>query len=158
VNEAHASVHDLSGQLQEDGITNDGSFTVGAGASMSLLPLQSVYGNPASFANYGALVNDGSITAEQTTGTVTFTQAGGPIKGNEVVLGGGALLVDKSGAAQNGTQPRPYFVRDRGALYEKRDHRPAGLLADSFGCKRLLPIRDPTKAETLTPPKPRPSE
>jgi len=95
VNEAHASVHDLSGQLQEDAITNDGNFTVAAGA-----PLQVNFGGPASFANYGALVNDGSITVYQTAGAVTWTQAGGPIKGNEVVLGGGAILLDKSGAAQ----------------------------------------------------------
>jgi hypothetical protein len=100
VNEPHASVRDLSGQLQEDAITNDGSLTVAAGASMSLIPLQGIYGEPASFANYGALVNDGSITANQTAGTVTWTQAGGPIKGNEVVIGGGAILLDKSGAAQ----------------------------------------------------------
>jgi hypothetical protein len=100
VNEPHASVHDISGQLQEDSITNDGSFTVGPAASMSVVPLQGVYGQPASFTNGGALTNDGSITANQTAGTVTWTQAGGPIKGNEVVLGGGAILVDKSGAAQ----------------------------------------------------------
>ena len=100
VNEPHASVHDLSGQLQEDAITNDGNFTVSSGASMSLIPLQVNFGGPASFANYGALVNDGSITANQTAGAVTWTQAGGPIKGNEVVLGGGATLLDKSGAAQ----------------------------------------------------------
>ena len=100
VNEPHASVHDLSGQLQEDAITNYGNFTVAAGASMSLVPLQVDFGEPSSFANYGALVNDGSITAYQTAGAVTWTQAGGPIKGNEIVLGGGAVLLDKSGAAQ----------------------------------------------------------
>ena len=100
VNEPHASVRDLSGQLQADAITNYGNFTVAAGASMSLIPLQVNFGGPASFANYGALVNDGSITAYQTAGAVTWTQAGGPIKGNEVVLGGGAILIDKSGAAQ----------------------------------------------------------
>ena len=68
VNEPHASVRDLSGQLQEDAITNYGNFTVAAGASMSLIPLQVDFGEPASFANYGALVNDGSITAYQTAG------------------------------------------------------------------------------------------
>ena len=39
-------------------------------------PLQVNFGGPASFANYGALVNDGSITANQTAGAVTWTQAG----------------------------------------------------------------------------------
>ncbi len=100
VNQPHASVHDLSGQLQEDAITSYGKFSVAAGASMSLIPLQVDYGGPASFANYGTLVNHGSITAYQTAGAVTWTQAGGPITGNEVVLGGGAILLDKSGAAQ----------------------------------------------------------
>ena len=93
-------MRDLSGQLQADAITNYGNFTVAAGASMSLIPLQVNSGGPASFANYGSLVNDGSITADQTAGAVTWTQAGGPIKGNEVVLGGGAVLIDKSGAAR----------------------------------------------------------
>ena len=100
VNEPHATVRDLSGQLQEDAITNEGSFTVAPAASMSALPLQGSYGEPASFTNDGALTNEGSITANQTVGDVTWTQAGGPIKGNEVVIGGGATLVDKSGAAQ----------------------------------------------------------
>jgi hypothetical protein len=100
VNEAHAKVSDLSGELEEDNITNYGSFTVGVAASMSLIPLQVNFGGPASFANFGALVNDGSITANQTAGAVTWTQAGGPIKGNEIVLGGGAILLDSSGAAK----------------------------------------------------------
>ena len=100
VNEPHASVRDLSGQLQADDITNYGDFTVAPGASMSLIPLQVDFGEPSSFANYGALVNGGSITAYQTAGTVIWTQAGGPIRGNEVVLGGGTVLIDKSGAAQ----------------------------------------------------------
>jgi hypothetical protein len=100
VNEAHASVHVISGQLQEDAITNDGNFTVSPGASMTVVPLQGVYGEPASFANYGALTNGGSILANQTVGTVTWTQAGAAVKGNEIVLGGGAVLADKSGAAR----------------------------------------------------------
>jgi hypothetical protein len=100
VNEPHASVHVVSGQLQEDAITNQGSFVVSPGASMTVVPLQGVYGEPASFADYGTLVNGGSILANQTAGTVTWTQAGAAVKGNEIVLGGGAILVDRSGAAQ----------------------------------------------------------
>ncbi len=100
INELRASVHDGSGMLQEDGVTNDGAFTVASGASLNLVPLQGVYGDPASFANDGQFVNDGTVTADQVAGTVTWTQAGGPIKGHEVVLQGGATLVDKSGAGQ----------------------------------------------------------
>ena len=100
INELRASVHDGSGMLQEDGVTNDGAFTVASGASLNLVPLQGVYGDPASFTNDGQFVNDGTVTADQVAGTVTWTQAGGPIKGHEVVLQGGATLVDESGAGQ----------------------------------------------------------
>jgi hypothetical protein len=99
-NEARASVHDESGLLEATAVTNDGSFIVAPGASLSVVPLQGVYAQPASFTNDGQLVNDGAITAAQGAGTVTWTQAGGPIKGNEIVLQNGTTLVDKSGAAQ----------------------------------------------------------
>ena len=84
-NEARASVHDESGLLEATAVTNDGSFIVAPGASLSVVPLQGVYAQPASFTNDGQLVNDGAITAAQGAGTVTWTQAGGPIKGNEIV-------------------------------------------------------------------------
>ena len=100
VNEPHASMDVVSGQLREDAVTNDGSFKVFPGASMSLVPLQGAYGAPASFTDHGALTNDGSIVADQSVGTVTWTQDGAAVKGNEIVLGGGAVLVDKAGAAQ----------------------------------------------------------
>ena len=99
-NEARASVRDNSGLLEATAITNDGTFTVAPGASLSVVALQGVYGDPASFTNNGELVNGGTVTANQVAGTVTWTQAGGPIKGHEIVLQGGATLVDKTGAGQ----------------------------------------------------------
>ena len=99
-NETRASVHDESGLLEATSVTNDGSFIVAPDASLSVVALQGVYAQPASFTNDGQLVNDGAITAAQGAGTVTWTQAGGPIKGNEIVLQNGTTLVDKSGAAQ----------------------------------------------------------
>ena len=53
-NEARASVQDRSGLLEATAITNDGAFTVAQGASLSVVPLQGVYGEPASFTNDGA--------------------------------------------------------------------------------------------------------
>jgi pSer/pThr/pTyr-binding forkhead associated (FHA) protein len=99
-NAAKASVHDSSGLLQATAITNNGTFTVASGASFGVVPLQGVYGSPASFTNDGKFVNDGTVTATQGAGPITWTQAGGSIKGNEVTLQGGATLVDKKGPAQ----------------------------------------------------------
>ena len=93
-------MRDESGLLEATAVTNDGSFIVAPGASLSVVPLQGVYAQPASFTNDGQLVNDGTVTAAQGAGTVTWTQAGGSIKGHEVTLQSGAALVDKSGAAQ----------------------------------------------------------
>ena len=89
-----------SGLLEATAITNDGTFTVAPGASLNVVPLQGVYAQPASFTNDGLLVNDGTITADQTAGTMTWTQAGGSIKGHEVTLQSGTTLVDKAGPAQ----------------------------------------------------------
>ena len=100
INEPRASLQDLTGLLEATAITNDGTFTVSPGASLNVVPLQGVYAQPASFTNDGLLVNDGTVTANQTAGTITWTQAGGSIKGHEVTLQGGATLVDKAGPAQ----------------------------------------------------------
>ncbi|MFZ2058897.1 MAG: hypothetical protein WAV54_15945 [Acidimicrobiales bacterium] len=99
-NGSRASVRDMSGLLQATAITNYGAFTVAPRASFGVVALQGVYGAPASFTNDGELVNDGTVTADQGAGTVTWTQAGGVIKGHEVVLQGGATLVDRAGAGQ----------------------------------------------------------
>jgi len=63
INETHASVRDASGLLEETAITNDGTFTVAPGASLSVVALQGVYGDPASFTNDGKFVNKGTVTA-----------------------------------------------------------------------------------------------
>jgi hypothetical protein len=60
-NEAHGSVRDASGLLEATAITNDGTFMVAPNASLSVVALQGVYGDPASFANYGAFINEGSV-------------------------------------------------------------------------------------------------
>jgi len=99
-NETGASVHDSSGLLEATAVTNKGRFTVATRASLSVVALQGVFGAPASFTNAGELVNNGSITANQVAGTVTWTQSAGSIKGNEVTLQGGATLVDAVGAGQ----------------------------------------------------------
>lgn len=89
---------DSSGTLQVGDVTNDGSFTVAPGASLALVPLQGGYGAPESFTNNGQFLNDGTVAAAQ--GTATWVQAGGPVRGHEVVLQGGATLVDKRGAGR----------------------------------------------------------
>jgi hypothetical protein len=99
-NEKRASIHDNSGQLQATAVTNDGTFTVAPRASLSVVALQGSYGSSASFTNNGHLTNDGTVTADQGAGPTTWDQAGGPIKGHEIVLGSGTTLVDKSGAGR----------------------------------------------------------
>ena len=48
----------------------------------------------------GQFTNDGTVTVDQGSGPTTWEQAGGPIRGHEIVLQNGATLVDKSGAAR----------------------------------------------------------
>jgi len=97
-NEQRASIHDKSGLLQATAVTNDGTFTVAPGASLSIVALQGAYGSPAIFTNNGQFTNDGTVTVSQGAGPTTWAQTGGPVKGHEVVLQSGATLVDKSGA------------------------------------------------------------
>ncbi len=98
-NEAGASLQDGSGTLEVAAITNYGTFTVAPRAELSVVNLEG-FASPSSFTNDGELVNDGSILAQQGSGPLTWTQAGGYVKGNVVTLQSGATLVDKAGAAQ----------------------------------------------------------
>ncbi len=98
VNEKRASVHDDSGQLQATAVTNDGTFTVAPGASLTIV--SGTFAGPATFANNGQFTNDGTVIADQGSGPTTWSQAGGPIKGHEIALGTGTTLVDKSGAGR----------------------------------------------------------
>jgi len=124
--EASGSLHDVSGALDADGITNDGSVILGSKASLILTGLQG-FGSGASFSNAGKLVNGGSITADQNGGGVTWSQLSGSISGNPVKLEGNAKLVDKAGPAKflvdligatlTGTVPRGQTITVVGAAY-----------------------------------------
>ena len=142
-NEARASFQDRSGLLEANAITNDGAFTVAPGASLSVVPLQGVYGEPASFTNDGLLVNDGAITADQTAGDITWTQAGGAVKGHAVTLQGGTTLVDKAGPAQflvnlisaklSGTIPAGQEITVVGEAYNSQGNNYNGTSLDLVG-------------------------
>ena len=97
-NEKRASIHDNSGQLLVTSVTNDGNFTVAPHASLSIV--SGTFAGAASFTNNGQFTNDGTVTVDQGSGPITWAQAGGPIKGHEIVLQNGATLVDKSGAGR----------------------------------------------------------
>jgi hypothetical protein len=110
-NEPGASIQVNSGSFQEDrqgeggypwAATNEGTYTVAPGASVEMSP--SFSGN-ADFTNDGSVVNDGSITMDGSN--TTWTQSGGSVAGNAVVLRDGTTLADSAGAAQfmldNGT-------------------------------------------------------
>lgn len=74
--------------------SNDGVLTVDPGASLQLSS-----GDPSGanvYENDGSVVNDGSITVSG--GEATWTQSGGSVSGNEVVLENGATLVDSAGS------------------------------------------------------------
>ena len=142
-NEARASLEDRSGLLQATAITNDGTLTVSPGAALSVVPLQGVYGEPASFTNDGLLVNDGAITASQAAGDITWTQAGGSVEGHEVTLQGGATLVDEAGPAQflmnsssaklSGTVPHGQEITVEGEAYNYQGNNYNGTTLDLVG-------------------------
>jgi hypothetical protein len=73
--------------------SNDGVLTVDPGASLQLSS-----GDPSganAYENDGSVVNDGSITVSG--GEAKWTQSGGSVSGNEVVLENGATLADSAG-------------------------------------------------------------
>lgn len=132
--EPGASLLDASGTLlflkEGEGaypwsLTNEGAFTVAAGASVEM---KSSFAGKAGFINDGAVVNDGSITMNGTSGTSTWTQSGGSVSGNELVLQNGATLVDSAGIGQflvsngggavTGTIPAGQTVTVRGEPFD----------------------------------------
>jgi hypothetical protein len=74
--------------------SNKGVLTVDPGASLQLSS-----GDPSganAYENDGSVVDDGSITVSG--GEATWTQSGGSVAGNEVVLENGATLADSAGS------------------------------------------------------------
>jgi hypothetical protein len=74
--------------------SNDGLVTVDPGASLQLSS-----GDPSganAYKNDGSVVNDGSITVSGAE--ATWTQSGGSVSGNEVVMQNGATLADSAGS------------------------------------------------------------
>lgn len=127
--EPGASLLDASGTLLfikegEGGypwsVTNEGTFTVAAGASVEMQPS---FSGKAGFINDATVVNDGSIT----THGAEWTQQGGSVSGNEVILQSGSTLADSSGAGSflanyagftlTGTIPASQTVTVRGEPY-----------------------------------------
>ncbi len=100
--EPGASLLDTSGTLlflkEGEGsypwtVTNEGTFTVAAGASVEMQPS---FAGKASFINDATVINDGSITVSGTE--AKWTQSGGSVSGDEVVLQNGATLADSAGS------------------------------------------------------------
>jgi hypothetical protein len=98
--EPGAGLTDASGTLlfiqesegaQNAALGNEGTVTVDPGAA---LELEHGFAKSSGFENKGAVVNDGSIDSH---GDV-WTQDGGSVTGNEVVLLGGSTLVDSAGS------------------------------------------------------------
>ncbi len=127
--EPGASLLDASGTLLfikegEGGypwsVTNEGTFTVATGASVEMQPS---FSGKAGFINDATVVNDGSIT----THGAEWTQQGGSVSGNEVILQSGSTLADSSGAGSflanyagftlTGTIPAGQTVTVRGEPY-----------------------------------------
>jgi len=95
-----ASLLDASGTLlfiqetegaQNAALGNEGTVMIDPGAA---LELEHGFAKSSGFENLGSVVNDGSIASH---GDV-WTQAGGSVAGNEVVLLGGSTLVDSAGS------------------------------------------------------------
>ncbi len=101
-NEASGSVQINSGALTESQTgsypwqaTNDGSITIASSASLTQT---TGFASTGAFTNDGPVVNDGSITATNNGGTTTWTQTGGSVSGNAVVLQSGDVLADSAGS------------------------------------------------------------
>jgi hypothetical protein len=103
--------------------SNDGVVTVDPGASLQLIS-----GDPSgvnTYENDGSVVNDGSVTVSG--GEAKWTQGGGSVSGNEVVLENGATLADSAGTGEflgnhdsvtvTGTIPAGQTVTVRGEPY-----------------------------------------
>jgi len=130
-NEPSGSVHVNSGTFQEDrqgegaypwSATNDGSYTVASGATLEMNPS---FAGTAAFTNDGSVVNEGSITMDGPS--ATWTQSGGSVSGNAVVLqdsttladsvGAGQFLMNHSSGAITGTIPAGQTVTVQGSPY-----------------------------------------
>ena len=100
--EPGASLLDASGTLlfikEGEGaypwtVTNEGTFTVAAGASAEMQPS---FAGKAEFINDATVVDDGTIV----THGAEWTQQSGSVSGNEVMLQGGSTLVDAAGTGK----------------------------------------------------------
>jgi hypothetical protein len=119
-NEPGGTVADKSGLLQVNSISNEGTFTVGLGASIDLT--SGVLPNGV-FTNSGTIDNGGTISAQ----AGTWSQLGGRISGNAVALQDGTKLVDRAGPAKFvvnaasaslvGTVPKGQTITVVGAVY-----------------------------------------
>jgi hypothetical protein len=76
---------------------NNGSISVAAAGS---LVLSTSFDGNASFTNNGSVANAGTVTMPGSSGTSTWTQAGGSLTGNAVLLRGNATLADSAGPGQ----------------------------------------------------------
>lgn len=101
-NEASGNVQINSGALTESQTgsypwqaTNDGSLTIASSASLTQT---TGFASTGAFTNDGAVTNNGSITATNNGGTTTWTQTGGSVSGNAVVLENGDVLADSAGS------------------------------------------------------------
>ena len=105
-------------------LTNDGAVGVASGAA---LVLAAGLGNSGAFVNNGPVTNNGAITAVNQGGQMTWTQSGGSLSGNPVVMQNGAWLVDSvgsgsflfnySGGALSGTIPAGQTVTVQGEVF-----------------------------------------
>ena len=105
-------------------VTNDGAVGVASGAAMVLA---GGLGNTGAFVNDGPVTNDGAITAVNQGGQMTWTQSGGSVSGNTVLMQNGAWLVDSAGSgsflfnnnsgAVSGTIPAGQTVTVQGEAY-----------------------------------------
>jgi hypothetical protein len=123
-NEPKASVTDQSGLLDVNSVTNNGTLTVAPGASMDLAFQAPGSGYPNGvFTNSGTVTNSGAISAQ----AGTWSQLGGRVTGDAVVLQAASKLVDRSGEASFvvnsnstelvGTVPRGQTITVVGGTY-----------------------------------------
>jgi hypothetical protein len=102
-NERGGTVVDRSGLLQVNSVTNKGTLTVAPKASLDLIAQGPGSGLPSGVVtNSGTIENGGTISAQGGT----WSQLGGEVAGNPVILQDSTTLVDRAGPGK--------FVADSG--------------------------------------------
>ena len=96
VNGRGGTITDRSGLLQVNSVTNEGTLTVAPNASVDLVAPSPGGLAPGVVTNSGTVENGGTISTQGGT----WSQVGGAVAGNPVIMQDGTTLMDRAGAGK----------------------------------------------------------